>query len=445
MINKTTTKGVLSVAAVALLLAVCISPIFVDEADAAADGTVYLRPGDSYNWEPTFNITDTERIGVLVGIVSAESASPSSYEASATLSNVTASVGSDKSVTVSAGDSASAGTTVYVKVQGSVTKGSPQTAVKTLAVKIVNPTISYSDVNTYPGGTVEMTPIIDTTGVSATVSYVLDSGSLPGGLSVEPTSGKIKGTVSDSATAGTYTGKVKGSFVAVGNESTKTQTFSGSYTIVVASSMSLADTADQYAAYGVKKDIEVKGTNIPTNASWTITSTSISGITMSKSTGSAGTITVANNVAVGEYDVTYSVKNLTSGQTVTGGTVKITVGSVSIGTITGSGVGKIEEDGTWYSLTGKDATFTVSATSNPTASGLGLTLSISDTDAGITVSGQTIKVASTVAAGTYTFTITETQASTGATASKNVSLTVDPVLVFTNAVTSGSLTLKGAS
>ena len=62
----------------------------------------------------------------------------------------------------------------------------------------------------------------------------------------------------------------------------------------------------------------------------------------------------------------------------------------------------------------------------------------------VSLSGQKVTVANTVEAGTYTFTLTETQASTGATASVQVTLIVDPVFEFSNSVTSGSLSVKGA-
>ena len=430
MINKTTTKGVLSVAAVALLLAVCISPIFVDEADAAGDGTIYLRPGDTYKWTPTFNI-EKSRITLTVNVSTSTTAG--SFSNTSTAGGVTATVNSDKTVSVEVA-SGTAISTVYVKVKATVTTGVSQEFTANMTVKVVNPTITYKTVNTYQGGTVSVSPAIYNASIdSKTVTYTATD--LPSGLSCNKSTGEIFGTVTSSVTANTYSVTVRGT-VATDPQ----QTFSTSFDIVVAKSMSLTAPGDQYTAKGIAKTVTLSGTNTTSDTKWAITSGSATGISMSTATGTSGKISVATNTDAGTYTVGYSATNPTSGQKVIG-SVKITVGSVSIDSISTSGgyVGSVTQ---LYSKTGTAATFTVSATSTPN---LGLTLSKSGTNADIvTISGQTISVASSVAAGTYTFTITETQASTGATASKNITLIVDPVLEITNSVTSGSLTMKGA-
>ena len=423
-------KGVLSVAAVAVLLAVCLSPIFIEETDAAADGTVYLRPGDTYKWDPGYNI-DTSRITVTVNV--STSATAGAYNSTSNAGGVTATVNSDKTISVAVA-SGTAISTVYVKVKAVVTTGVSQTINATMTVKVVNPTISYSTVNTYPGGEVSVTPTINNASIdSKSVTYAMSGN--PSGLTIDGTTGKISGTVSSSATAKTYTVKVTGTV-----QTDPTQTFSTSFSIVVAKSMSLTAPGDQYTAKGTAKDITLSGSNTTTDTKWAITSGSVTGISMSTATGTSGKISVASTVAAGTYNVGYSATNPTSGQKVTG-SVKITVGSVSIDSISTSS-GYVKSVTELFSQTGTAATFTVSSTST---SNLGLTLSKSGTDADkVTISEQTFTVASTVAAGTYTFTITETQASTGATASKNITLIVDPAFAFMNSVTSGSLTVKGA-
>ena len=96
-------------------------------------------------------------------------------------------------------------------------------------------------------------------------------------------------------------------------------------------------------------------------------------------------------------------------------------------------------------MTGTAAEFSVTATSNPSTANLALTLTKSGTNADkVSVSGQNVTTAANLAAGTYSFTLTETQASTGATASVEVTLIVDPVFDFSSSVTSGSLSIKGA-
>ena len=424
-------KGVLSVAAVAVLLAVCLSPIFIEETDAAADGTVYLRPGDTYKWDPGYNI-DTSRITVTVNV--STSTTPGAYNSTSNAGGVTATVNSDKTISVAVA-SGTAASTVYVKVKAVVTTGVSQTINATMTVKVVNPTISYSTVNTYPGGEVSVTPTINNANFDSSKSATYAMSGYPSGLTIDPATGKITGTVSSSATAKTYTVTVVGTV-----KTSPTQTFSTSFDVVVANSMSLNAVSDQYTAKGTAMTVNLTGTATTSDTAWKITSGAVSGITMSTDKGASGTISVAASTAAGTYKVEYSATNPTSGQVVTG-SVNINVGSVSIDKITTAG-GYVDSVTQLYSKAGAAATFTVSATSTP--SSLGLTLSLSGNASGITVSGQTISVDKSVAANTYKFTITETQALTGATASKTVTLIVDPEFEFQNSVTSGSLTVKGA-
>lgn len=438
MNNKTTTKGVLSVAAVALLLAVCMSPIFIDETDAAGDGTIYLLPGDTATWTPDFTIAK-DRISLTVGISSSSTATPTYSSSTSAVNGVTATVNSDKTVTIAVGSSATHGSVAYVKVKATTTSGVSQEKIATITVKVIKPTITQNDVNTYVGGKVEFTPTISNASIDGATSTYTATG-LPSGLDINKTTGKITGTVSTSAEAKSYSVKVIGT-----TGTTPTRTFSDSFNIVVAASMSLAAHGTEYTAQGTEKTITLSGTNIPSNATWKITSGSATGISMSSATGTTGTITVAKTTAAGEYTVNYSVTNPTSKQTVSTGSVKIVVGSVGISKITSEGgVADAISNGkvNLWAVAGSVATFTVTPTSNVS---LGTTLSVSGTDASkVTYDGQTITVPSTLAADTYTFTITETQASTGAKASVTVTLTVDKVLDFTNSVTDGSLTVKGA-
>ena len=430
--------GVLSVVAVALMLAVCVSPmVFTEDSDAATgDGTIYLRPGDTYTWTPTFNI-DASRVSLTVN--ASTSTTPGTFSSSSTAGGVTASV-ANKTVSISVADNTSA-STVYVKVKATTTSGVSQTATATITVKVIVPTISFSDVSTYQGGSVNAVPTINGASIDGkTVTYTATG--LPSGLSVNATNGKVTGTVSSSAQAKTYAVKVTGSIA-----TDPTQTFSGSFNIVVASAMSLNAIGTQYTAQGTAKDISLTGTNTTSGTTWSITSSSVSGITMSTATGTSGKITVASSVAAGTYTIDYKAVNPTSGQQVSK-SVTVVVGNVAINSVTATGgVGGTVSAGaiTLYAVQGTAAEFTVSAASNPSAANLGLTLSKTGTNADkVALSGQKISTATTLAAGTYSFTLTETQASTGATASVSVTLIVDPVFDFSNSVTSGSLSVKGA-
>lgn len=59
--------GVLSIVAVAMLLMVALVPVIASEDSNAASegGTIYLQPGDTYTWAPTFNIS-TDRLTLTV-------------------------------------------------------------------------------------------------------------------------------------------------------------------------------------------------------------------------------------------------------------------------------------------------------------------------------------------------------------------------------------------
>ena len=430
--------GVLSVLAVGLMLAVCCSPmIFSSESDAAnGDGTIYLRPGDTYQWTPTFNI-DASRVSLTVN--ASATTTPGTFSNSSTSGSVTASVSSG-TVSISVASNATA-STVYVKVKATTTSGVSQTATATITVKIIVPTISYSNVNTYQGGSVTANPTIAGASIdNKTVTYTATG--LPTGLSINASTGKITGTVNASAQAKTYSVKVTGTIA-----TDPTQTFSTTFNIVVAASMSLAAPGTQYTAQGTAKDVTLSGTNTTSATTWSITSQAVTGISMSTATGASGKITVASSVAAGTYTIDYKAVNPTSGQQVTQ-SVTVIVGSVGITSISSSGgQGGTVSNGavTIYSVTGTAAEFTVSAASNPSAANLALTMSKSGTNAdSVTMSGQKVSTAANLAAGTYTFTLTETQASTGATASVTVTLIVDPVFDFNNSVTNGSLTVKGA-
>ncbi len=430
--------GGLSVVAVAMLMIVAFTPMLLNEdSDAATgDGTIYLRPGDTYTWTPTFNI-DSSRVSLTVN--TSTSTTAGTFSTSSTAGGVTATV-SDKTVSISVANSTAA-STVYVKVKATTTSGVSQNATATVTLKVIVPTITQSTVNTYQGGTVNIQPTISGQSIDGkSVAYTMSGA--PSGLSINATTGKITGTVSTSAQAKTYSVKITGTI-----GTTPSQTFSTTFSLVVASAMSLNTVSTQYTAQGTAKDISLTGTNTTSNTTWAITSSAISGISMSTTTGTSGKITVANSVAAGSYTIDYKATNPTSGQVVTK-SVTVVVGSVGINSIasTGGAGGSVSSGKvTIYALEGTAAEFTINASSNPSAASLDLTLSKTGTDAGkVTLSGQKITTAASLAAGTYTFTLTETQANTSASSSVAVTLVVDPVFEFSNSITSGSLSVKGA-
>lgn len=277
------------VGAVAVLVVACTPMLFSEDSDAATgDGTIYLRPGDTYTWTPTFNI-DSSRVSLTVNASTTTTAGE--FSSSSAAGNVTASV-ENKTVSIAVGSNATA-STVYVKVKATTTSGVSQTATATITVKIIVPTISYSNVNTYQDGTVNATPTINGASVDGkTVTYTATG--LPAGFSVNASNGKVTGTVGASAQAKTYSVKVTGTIA-----TDPTQTFSTTFSIVVASSMSLTAPGTQYTAQGTAKDITLSGSNTISTTTWAITSQAVTGISMSTATGASGKITVASTVAAG--------------------------------------------------------------------------------------------------------------------------------------------------
>ena len=428
-------KGIAVTAVLALVLCAAMPMLVYDDSDAAAgDGTIYLRPGDTYTWSPELNI-DINRIALSVFAGSTASATPT-YSSTSTYGGVTAAV-DGKDIKISVGSNASPGI-VYVKVKAQTTSGMPQNAVASITVNVINPTVSYPVINTYQGGTVSQNASVSNTVAGKDITYTATG--LPTGLTINASNGTISGTVASNAEAKSYGVTVRGTVATV-----PSQTFSTTVTINVAGSMSIADPGVQFTKAGTAKNITLSGTNIPADATWSIVSGGATGISVSSTAGSTSTLGFTNAVAAGTYNVKVKAVNPTSGQSVER-TVTVKVGSVSITEIGATnGVGGEVSNGavTIYAKNGTAATFSVVSASVP--SDLGLTLSAGGNDAGkVNVSGQNVSTAASLAAGTYTFTLTETQASTGATATVTVTLVVDPVLDFTNAATSGSLSVKGA-
>ena len=429
-------KGIAAVAVLTLVLCAAMPMLVYDDSDAATgDGTIYLRPGDTYTWTPTFNIS-IDRVALSVAAMTASNGTPS-YSSSSTAAGVTATVTASKEITISVASNASAAT-MYVKVKAQTTSGVPQSAVASITVNVINPTISYPAINTYQGGAVSQAATVSNAVSGKDVTYTATN--LPSGLSINASTGAISGTVASNAEAKTYTATVRGTVA-----TQPSQTFSTTVSITVAGSMSISDVATQFTKAGTAKTIALSGTNIPSDATWSIVSGGGNGISVPSAAGSTSSLNFSNAVSAGTYNVKVRATNPTSGQSVEK-TVTVKVGSVSIGSVESTnGVGGSVSNGaiTIYAKTGTAATFTVNATSTP--NDLGLTLTAGGTNASaLTVSGQTASTSTSLAAGTYTLTLTETQASTGATATVNVTLIVDPVFDFTNAATSGSLSIKGA-
>ena len=437
--NAINTKriGILSVFAAVMLVAVCYSPMLLDNGSDAAtgDGTIYLRPGDTYTWTPTFNI-DSGRVSLTVN--TSITTEPGTFSDTSTEGGVTSSVENGVvSIAVADGTGAS---TIYVHVRATTTSGVVQTATATVTVRVITPAISFSDVSTYQGGSVSAVPVITGADIDGkTVTYTATG--LPSGLSVNASNGTITGTVASDAQTDTYSVRVTGTV-----STNPVQTFSGTFSIIVSSPLSLVAPGAQYTAQGTAKDITLGGTGTTSATTWEITSQPVPGISMDVSAGTSGRIVVGSDVGVGTYTIDYKATDPVSGQVATQ-SVTVTVGNVVIDSVssTGGTGGDVSEGRvTLYAVTGTVAEFTVNATSHPGEADLGLTLTKSGADGdSVTLSGQKISTSADLAAGTYSFTLTETQTSTGAVSSIEVTLVVDPVLDFANSVTSGSLSVKG--
>ncbi len=179
-------KGVLSVAAVVLLVAVCLSPVLMDESDAAnPTKTLNLQPGQSWSWTPTFPSGLSPEI-----TVSASSVSMPADDATFSSTSEYASV-SDGKVTVTI-PSTFSGSHYYLKVHAQTTKPT-QNAYYEITFNVASYGLSYTaqTVNAKVGTKIsDLTPTVS----NATAKSYSISGTLPAGLSFDKSTGKISGT-----------------------------------------------------------------------------------------------------------------------------------------------------------------------------------------------------------------------------------------------------------
>ena len=229
MNNKTTTKGVLSVAAVALLLAVCISPIFVDEADAANPSkTINIQPGQSWSWTPTFTtgLSPTVTVSASDSSMPADSATFGSTSGYASVSNGKVTVSIPSSFTKSA---------YYVKVHAQTTLPT-QHVYYEIIFNVATYSMSYSASTVYAKvGTAisDLTPTIN----NATAKSYSISGTLPTGLSFDTTTGKISGTPTAYKAQTSYT--ITATLNTTPVQTVKTNVSIGAFTNISASSYTL--------------------------------------------------------------------------------------------------------------------------------------------------------------------------------------------------------------
>ncbi len=179
-------KGVLSVAAVVLLVAVCLSPMLVDESDAAnPTKTLNLQPGQSWSWTPTFPSGLSPEI-----TVSASSVSMPADNATFAATSGYASV-SDGKVTVTI-PSTFSGSHYYLKVHAQTTKPT-QNAYYEITFNVASYGLSYSPSSVYAKVGTPISNLTPTVKNADAVSYTL-TGTLPAGLSFDPSTGMISGT-----------------------------------------------------------------------------------------------------------------------------------------------------------------------------------------------------------------------------------------------------------
>lgn len=313
MITKTR-KGVLSVAAVALLLAVCVSPVFIDEADAANPSkTINLQPGQSWSWTPTFKNSLTPTITVA----GSESSMPADSAATATTSGYV-SVSSGKVIVKI--PSSFTGSVYYVKVHAQTTLPT-QHAYYEITFNVATYSMSYSASTVYAKVNTaisDLTPTI-TGGVSAK-SYSI-SGTLPTGLSFDTTTGKISGTPTAHEAQTSYT-------ITATLNTTPVQTVTANVSIGAFTNIS----ASSYTLYALTNttNLSVPAVTVPTGtvldsmtvctvkkdgASATITpGTAYNGMTVTAKTGQI----TGKPTAAGTYVFSQSWKatNATGGSTV---------------------------------------------------------------------------------------------------------------------------------
>ena len=313
MNNKTTTKGVLSVAAVALLLAVCMSPIFIDETDAANPSkTINIQPGQSWSWTPTFK----NDLSPTITVAGSESAMPADSAATATTSGYV-SVSSGKVIVKI--PSSFTGSVYYVKVHAQTTLPT-QHAYYEITFNVATYSMSYSASTVYAKVNTAISDLTPTIKNATAKSYSI-SGTLPTGLSFDTTTGKISGTPTAYKAQTSYT-------ITATLNTTPVQTVTANVSIGAFTNIS----ASSYTLYALTNttNLSVPGVTVPSGtvldsmtvctvkkdgASATITpGTAYNGMTVTAKTGQiTGKPTAAGTYV---FSQSWEATNATGGSTV---------------------------------------------------------------------------------------------------------------------------------
>ena len=308
--------GSMAFLAAALVVLVAVSPVFIDETDAANPSvTINIQPGQSWSWTPQF----TSGLSPTVTVSASDSSMPAD-NATFSATSGHASVSGGK-VTVSI-PSNFTGSNYYVKVKAA-TQHPPQTAYYEITFSVASYSLSYNidTVHAKVGTAItKLTPAVGG-GVSVKTSngYSI-SGTLPAGLSFNTTTGEITGTPTAAKAQANYT------ITAILN-TTPQQTVSKTISIGAFSNIS----ASNYTVYAIKgtTNLSVPAVTVPSgtvldsmtalsvkkdNAAATITpGTAYNGMTVTAKTGE---ITGKPSVA-GTYVFTQSWKatDATAGST----------------------------------------------------------------------------------------------------------------------------------
>jgi hypothetical protein len=374
---------------------------------------------------PAFSVSDTVTSGTVgdayeASLIPANGTSPYTY--TVTSGALPTGLSLDPNFGIISGTPTTAGTyTATITVTDS-SSPTPQTVTDSVSITIAAPgTLAVSTTSLTDGavGTPYATPVAATGGIGAD-AFAVTSGSLPDGLTLDPTTGIINGTPTTAGTS-TFTVTVTDSATPTAD----TATASLALTIGAATPVSIATTSLPDAQQGIAYSQLLAATGGAPPYTWSVSSGSLpDGLTLNPSTG------VISGTPTGSGASTFTVEatdSLTPTAQTTTQSLTLTVDAAAQLAITTTALPEATQ-ATAYSTTldagGGTTPYTWSVSSGSLPAGLTL-----DPDSGELYGTPT-------GSGSFTFTVEVTDSSTPTpqTASQELTLTVSPAALPPQAI-----------
>ena len=360
---------------------------------------------------PTITVvcaTSTGKVGTPYSSAVTASGGTAPYTFAITAGSLPAGLTLNPSTGAITGTPTTAGTFNFTVTATDSTGGQAATATSNCSITIAPPTITVVCATSTGKVGTPYSSAVTASGGTAPYTFAITAGSLPAGLTLNPSTGAITGTPT---TAGTFNFTVTATDSTGGQAATATSNCSITIappTITVVCATSTGKVGTPYSSA-----VTASGGTAP--YTFAITAGSLpAGLTLNPSTGAiTGTPTTA-----GTFNFTVTVTDSTGGQAATAtSNCSITIAPPTIAVVCATSTGKV---GTPYSsavtASGGTApyTFAITAGSLP---------------AGLTLNPSTGAITGTpTTAGTFNFTVTVTDSTGGqaATATSNCSITIAP-------------------